>query len=349
MQDPFVNPAFSTASLTQAINHLPPAKTLLDGMGLMPERGVTGRTILVEERSGVLALLPTRPVGSPGSVNASSKRKVRSFVIPHIPLDDAIFPEDVNGLRGFGQETGQEALSTLVNDRQQDMRNKHDITLEHLRFGALNGVILDADGSTLYDLSTEFGITGATAFTNPRTNWMKKLTLDFVLGTSTTKILDKCLTVARHIEANMAGETFNGLTALVRSSFFTGLTNHATVKEAYARWMDGEALRADMRMGFKFGPITFVEHEVVVPDKDGTLRPMIPDGTGIVFPTGTTGMFSTYFAPADFNEAVGTVGKRLYSKIEARKFGRGWDLHTQSNPLPLCHRPSAVVKIHTSN
>ena len=33
------------------------------------------------------------------------------------------------------------------------------ITLEHLRMGALKGVILDADGSTLYDLYQEFEIT----------------------------------------------------------------------------------------------------------------------------------------------------------------------------------------------
>ncbi|WP_458695370.1 major capsid protein [Wolbachia endosymbiont of Phyllotreta cruciferae] len=32
------------------------------------------------------------------------------------------------------------------------MRNKHAITLEHLRMGALKGIILDADGSELLNL-----------------------------------------------------------------------------------------------------------------------------------------------------------------------------------------------------
>jgi hypothetical protein len=44
----------------------------------------------------------------------------------------------------------------------ETMRNKHAITLEHLRMGALKGVILDADGSTLYDLFDEFDITPKT-------------------------------------------------------------------------------------------------------------------------------------------------------------------------------------------
>ena len=349
MLDPFNTNAFKTASLTAAINHLPPAGTYLDNINLMPAQGVTQRTVLVEERSGILTLLPTKPVGSPGTLNKGTKRTVRSFIIPHIPLDDTIFPEDVNGLRGFGQESALEALSAFVNTRQQDIRNKHDITLEHLRFGALKGTILDADGSTLYDLADEFGITGVTSYADPRTNWKKKLSLDFVLGTSTTTVLSKTLDVARHIKANMGGEVYSGITALVRSSFFDALTDHSKVKDAYARWRDGEALRSDMTMGFTFGPITFIEHDAGVPDPDGTLRDMIADGEGIAFPTGTRSTFSTYFAPADFNEAVNTTGQRLYSKIEARKFGRGWDLHTQSNPLPMCHRPAVLVRLHSSN
>ena len=50
-------------------------------------------------------------------------------------------------------------------------------------------------------------------------------------------------------------------------------------------------------------------------------------------------------APADFNETVNTLGQLLYAKQEPRKFERGTDLHTQSNPLPMCHRPALLVKL----
>lgn len=33
---------------------------------------------------------------------------------------------------------------------------------------------------------------------------------------------------------------------------------------------------------------------------------------------------------------------------EPREFGRGTDLHTQSNPLPMCHRPGLLVKLLAS-
>jgi hypothetical protein len=80
----------------------------------------------------------------------------------------------------------------------------------------------------------------------------------------------------------------------------------------------------------------------------GNLRRFIEPGEGQAFPEGTLDTFATYFAPADFNETVNTLGQPLYAKQEPRDFGRGTDLHTQSNPLPMCHRPSLLVKVVAS-
>jgi hypothetical protein len=80
---------------------------------------------------------------------------------------------------------------------------------------------------------------------------------------------------------------------------------------------------------------------------DGTLgsRRFIAAGEAHAFPVGTVDTFATYFAPADFNETVNTIGQPLYAKQEPRKFDRGTDLHTQSNPLPMCHRPGVLIKL----
>ena len=152
MQNPFNNPAFSMAALTAAINILPNRYGRLGELGLMPDKPVRQRQIIIEEMNGVLNLLPTLPPGAPGSVGTRGKRKVRSFVIPHIPHDDVVLPEEVQGIRAFGSETDTEAVAGVIARHLETMRNKHAITLEHLRMGALKGVILDADGSVLYNL-----------------------------------------------------------------------------------------------------------------------------------------------------------------------------------------------------
>jgi hypothetical protein len=94
--------------------------------------------------------------------------------------------------------------------------------------GALKGVILDADGSTLYDLYSEFGISAKS--------------VNFALSTTTTEVLLKVLEVKRHIEDNLRGEFMTGIMCLCSQGYFDALTTHGKVKEAYARWQQGQIL-----------------------------------------------------------------------------------------------------------
>ncbi|HPT26751.1 MAG TPA: major capsid protein [Bryobacteraceae bacterium] len=330
MLNPFSNDAFNMVALTAAINKVPNNYGRLEQLGLMPTEGVRTRTILIEEMSGVLNLLPTMPVGAPASLGTQGKRKVRSFVIPHIPHDDVVLPEEVQGLRAFGSENDLEALSNLIARKLQNMRAKHAITLEHLRMGALKGVILDSDGSTLYDLYSEFGITAKS--------------VSFALSTNTTEVLTKVLEVKRHIEDNLRGEFMSGIMCLSSQGFFDALTTHPKVKEAYSRWQNGQLLFTDNRTNFSFGGITFEEYRGQATDITGTVRKFIADDEAHFFPLGTASTFRTFFAPADFNETANTLGLPLYAKQAPRKFERGTDLHTQSNPLPICLRPEVLVK-----
>jgi hypothetical protein len=331
MNNPFTDTAFSMSELTKAINILPNMYGRCEALNLFPAKSVRQRSIAIEEKNGVLNLLPTQIPGAPGTVGTRGKRKMRTFSIPHIPHDDVVLPEEVQGIRAFGSENELQSVASVLTDHLQTMRNKHAITLEHLRMGALKGVILDADGSTLLNLYEAFEIT-------PKV-------VSFALSTATTDIKKKCLDVKRYVEDNLRGEYMTAIHALVSPEFFDALTSHSKVKEAYERWEDGAALRNDMRAGFTFAGITFEEYSGQATDPDGNVRRFIAAGEAHCFPLGTLDTFSTYFAPADFNETVNTLGKPMYAKQEPRRFERGTDLHTQSNPLPMCHRPGVLVKL----
>lgn len=328
--NPFATDAFNMAGLTAAINKIPNTYGRLEQLDLMTPQGVRTRTIIVEEMSGVLNLLPTQPVGAPGTQGTRGKRKVRSFVIPHIPHDDAVLPEEVQGIRAFGSETETDALANLMALKLQNMRNKHAITLEYLRMGALKGVILDADGSTLYNLYDEFGIAAKT--------------VSFALANAATEVLLKVLEVKRHIEDNLKGEFMTGILCLCSQGFYDAFTTHKLVKEAFMYFQRNQQLGNDYRTGFTFGGITFEEYRGQATDAAGTVRKFIADDEAHFFPIGTANTFRTYYAPADFNETANTIGLPLYAKQEPRKFGRGTDLHTQQNPLPICLRPEVLVK-----
>lgn len=333
--NPFANnDAFNLVSLTKAINILPNNYGRLREMNLFPDKGVRSRTVIIEEKNGVLNLLQTMPVGSDGQYNKTGKRKVRSLAIPHIPLNDEILPSEYEGIRSFGSEGDTDPLAAIMADHLQTARNKFGITIEHLRMGALKGIILDADASTLYNLYTEFGI-------SPKT-----VSFAFATTSPLTNVPEKCREVVRHIEDNLLGETMTEVHALVSAEFFDAMIKHSSVTEIYKGHLAAvRTLGGDERKGFKLGGITFEEYRGTATDAEGNARRFIASGEGHAFPLGTQNAFETLYAPGDFLETVNTTGLPLYAKQEEKKFGRGIELHIQSNPLPICYRPGVLVKL----
>lgn len=321
---------FTNAELTQTINAFPVQWGRVNQMGLFPNRGVPSRSVLIEEASGTLAVLPSHEWGGEGTTASKINRRTVAFGIKQTVHEDIVMPGDIQDVRGFGIE-GLNTVAAEVARRLQRMRAKHDITLEWKRMGALKGQVTNGDGTVIADLFQAFGVS--------------QVTVDFTLGTATTSILDKCRTVLNQIEDNLKGDTMTGVTALVSPEFYAKLIEHPKVQDAYKYHSDAAArLGQDMRAGFPFGGITFVEYRASVSGNR-----LIAANEGHAFPVGTTDTFATYFAPADFNETVNTVGLPFYVKQWEREGGRGIVLHTQCNSLPLCHQPAVLVKLTTSN
>jgi hypothetical protein len=333
MIDPFKADGYSVAELSAAINVLPNNYGLLNEMGLFPDRPVTTRTILIEEQNGILALLPSAAPGSPATKGKVGKRKVRSFVVPHIPHGDTVLPSEVNGVRSFGSTTAVSGLDAKITEKLMTMKAKHDITREWLRMGALKGIILDGDGSTvLYNLYDQFGITAKV--------------IDFALDVSTTIVKNKCTELKRWIETHLQGEIMQYIRVLVSPEFYDALTTHAEVEKAFGQYMAlNQNLADDYRSGFKFGGLEFMEYNASATDSAGNSQAFIAANEGIAFPLGTSQTFATFNAPAEFNETVNTPGLPYYAKQQERDFQQGWDLYSESNPLPMCMRPAVLVKV----
>ena len=334
MVNPFDQDAFNMVSLCAAIDILPTMYGRLGQLGLFADDGITTRTAIVEEYNGVLNLLKTQPVGAPPQQGKTGKRKVRSFVVPHIPLADKILPEEFQGLRAFGQATGLETLASIMNKHLQTTKNKYDITKEYLRMGALKGIILDADASTLYNLYTEYGISAKT--------------VSFALTTPSplTDVASKCREVVRHIEDHLHGEVMTGVRCLVSAEFFDSFISHPNVEKFYLNWQAAANISGqDPRKGFSFGGIIWEEYRGVATDADNVSRRFIASGSGHAYPEGTMDTFKMVYAPGNFIETANTPGIPLYAKQALDEMGRWVDLLFESNPLPLCLRPEMLVEV----
>lgn len=324
--DVFNQDPFKMVSLTTAINKLPYVPNRIGQMGLFRRQGVNTTVVMLEEQAGKISLLPTAQRGEAGRTTSRTKRKVRAFPVPHIPYDDQILAGAIQDIRAFGTETEQEAVSKVVNDKMQAMRQDHELTHEYHRIGALQGHVLDADGSTVInDLFDEFGVS--------------ETTVNFALGTATTDVRKKCLAVTRAIEAVLGAAVYSGIGAVCGADWFDALIGHPYVQDAYHRFMDSENLRNDPRRRFEFGGIVFEEYRGKVGNVD-----FLPAAQARFFPIGVPDLFMSFDAPADFMETVGTTGQPVYAKQERMKFDRGIEIHTQSNPLVICTRPGVLIK-----
>lgn len=317
---------FSVANLSAAVNKLPAIPGKVGAMGLFDEKGVTSTSVVIDEREGRLVLIPNTSRNDDPAPIKGGQRKRRTFETLHLPLSRPLLPGQLQGIAAFGQEDAVVPQATVINDNLQEMKNSIEATREFQRVGALRGQLLDADGSVLVDLYDEFGVT------------QKKITV--ALSNADTDVRKACLGAKRFSESKLGGVMVTGFRAFCGPDWFDAFTAHPKVQQAFANYQEAQdRLGGDMRSGFTFGGIEFVEYDVTVSGQR-----FIPLDVAQVFPV-ATGVFRMFNAPANYNETVNTLGQPFYSKAEPRKLGKGWDLEVQANPLAMCLYPEALVEL----
>ena len=324
---------FSVTTLSEAITKLPVAPGALGAMGLFTEKGIRTTAVSIEVRNGRLFLVPNQSRNDNPQPAGGGQRGVVTLSTCHLPVSGGVLPEEIQDVRAFGSEAteaGLQAQAGVINDKLQAMKASLEATREWQRVGAIRGQVMDADGTTvLTNLYQAFDVT--------------KKTVNVALAAEATDVRKACLDVKRYAEKKLSGVMVRGYRAFCGADWFDALTAHPKVQAAYAHWQAAQdRLAGDMRSGFTFGGIEFVEYNVEVSGK-----PFIPANVAQVFPV-AQGVFVTYNAPANYNEAVNTVGQAYYAKAEERRMGKGWDLEAQSNPLTLCLYPEALVEMKVS-
>ena len=322
--------ALQVTELSANINELVDTPTRIGSMSLFDERGIDSTIAMIGINGDKLTLVPAVPRGAPSQPKAIGPKSAKPFIVPHLPQRSTVMADSLQGARVFGGGGGElEAAASKVTALNVVHRRDLDFTIEYHRLGAIKGVILDADGSELFDLYDEFGVT--------------QQTQAMVLGTDATKVRTNVMAAKRKVETALGGVRVSRYHSFVGSDFFDKLVDHPNVKAAYERWQDGAALRGDNRSGFEFAGVTFEEYAGAY---NG--QPLIAANEGFLFPVGVPEMFITRFAPADYLETVNTIGLPFYSKTQAMDFNKGVELESQSNPLNLNTRPLAVVKLTTN-
>ncbi|MEO1720998.1 MAG: major capsid protein [Pseudomonadota bacterium] len=335
----FESDPFSTVTMTDALQRVDFQPTMIRSLINFTPVPIRNEFVSVEERDGTLSIIQTSERGAPPEKRGpTEKRKLRVFKTPRITKQDTITASEVQGIRAFGSETElmqvQAEVARRLNGPVGIMRDI-EMTWEHMALGCINGVVLDADGSTIYDYFVEF-------------EQATPAVVSFDMSASDGSLREACVNVAREVAVAgrglirpPAGDT-PWLTALCSDAFIDALMKAPEVRETYLDTSRAQALLAGSAYGnsLTIGPIRFVNYR----GSDDGATITIPDGDARLVPNNAPGIFQVAYSPFESFDYVNTPGLPVYSMIVPDPSGRNMfvDVEAYSYPLFMCRRPEVL-------
>lgn len=337
--DVFRNDAFNVISMTNAIRDIKTVPSLLDQLGIFIPNPITTERFEVEQiGDGTLSLVPTSPRGGPRTSINRDRRALRDFSTVRLRQFDTLRAAEIQGVRAFGSETEVEAMQTVVATRQSKLMRRLELTREYHRLGAINGIVLDADGtSVIRNFYTEFGITPPTEI---GFNWSAR--------TDVTGFLRQ--NVIRPMMQALGGRWTPGaeIVALCGDQFYDGLINNSEVRQTYLNWQAAQQLRGNSDgIGraygmFNFGDITWINYRGT--DDNSTVA--IGTQKCRFIPVGIPDVFQSVFSPGESFELVNTMGQEFYSKVvpDPSGYNEFVEVDLASYRLDMCLAPQALLQ-----
>lgn len=323
--------AFSMMTLTALLLDQPHVPMRLGQLGIFESQGMRTVSASIERQGNTLALVKTSPRNGPRVQNVKDSRTLVDIPTVRVATEDTITADEVQNIRALGSESDLMSLQDEVNRRNLRMSNSLEATQEYHRIGAVKGLVLDSDGSTLIDLFDRFGVVAQSE-------------VDFDLDNASPAsgaLRKKCSSVIRLIEDELGGLPYSTVHCMCSSQFFDDLTAHPEFREYQLGYPAAAALaNRTARRSVEFGGITFEEYRGAV----GATK-YVADDKAHLFPLGVPELFITRYAPAEWYDTVNTVGLPRYTRLIIDPMDAGSKVTSvvQSQWLNICTRPRTLI------
>jgi hypothetical protein len=332
----FDDDAFSLQSMTAAVEKMPTVPSFLGSLGIFGAgEGVATDTVTIERKDTILTPIKTSQRGTAAPMGTTEKAKLRSFVIPRVAKSDQVFAREIANIRAFGTESELQTAAQLIAQKQSKLLMEHETTMELHRLGAIQGILLDTDGSTLYDYFAEFNIS-------------QPAEIDFNLDAASPVegVLRSLISnsVTRPI-ARSLGAAFNPnvrIMALCGDTFYDQFVNHNDVRVTYKNWEAASALRENTAFAnFNFAGVEWVNYKGT--DDNSTVA--IATGQCKFVVMGVPGLYRRINGPGETFETVNTIGRPIYSWLIRDNDRNMWvQPEIYSYPLHMVTRPEVLLR-----
>jgi hypothetical protein len=306
-------------------------------IGFEPVRATTD-TVYVISRQKYVNLIRSTLRGAPIEMAQPDDKNARPLKIPRFAKGDKLFAHELANIMPLEDETETDRAAAEVAKKQEKLIADAEATMEYQRLGALKGILLDTDASTLVNFWTEFGITPPSDI---------DLTLDnaaLTIGQIRTAIqTNVTIPIAR---ASGAGNDPRfRIRAICGDTFWNTLISHPAIEATYMNYVAAAELRGEKLWGsFSFAGIDWFHYRGT---DDGTTI-SISTNKAHVFPVGVPGMWQHVMGP--MNESLPLInqpGRRYYPFLEKDKSEKQQWVQPEIYVYPLFvnARPDLVLTV----
>jgi hypothetical protein len=291
--------------------------------------------VSIERKENVLSLVQTTPRGAPLPQQVKGTRDLRDFRTARLAKGDTLNASEIAGIRAFGTESEFEQVQTEVLERAVRLRNDLELTHEHMRLGAVQGIVTDADGTVLYNWFDEWGIS-------------QPAEIGFAFAALTGGLFrEKCNQIIRQMQRASKGawgpSTF--VAALAGDTFYDALIKNPEVREIWlAQQARADALAAQLVTPWStvdFGGIRWMNYRGT--DDNSTVA--VQSDRVKFFPVNAPEAFLRVQSPGEWFDVVNTPGQDFYAMtIPDEKRNAFVEVELYSYPLYVATRPQMLLR-----
>lgn len=331
--DIFSNKAFSQTELALAFEKMPYQPNFMQSLGITTSRALRTKTMAIEKKDGKLSLIQTSERGAPLEQGEAVKRDIRDFRTVRVAKGDTIYADEIQDIRAFGSESELKQVQREVAERMNQLEVDHNLTEENMLLGMVQGKVLDADDSVIYDWFAEWGVTQPT-----------EIAFD-IANTDLPALRTKILALQRRMARNAKGIPWSGqIGTLCGDNFYDALTTSPLIEAFFMNQQEAKARREDdggAFSSFRFAGVNWFNYRGT--DDNSTVS--VASDEVKFFPMGARGAFIEARSPGESMSMVNRPGRRRYPMIVRDRDRDMWvkpELYTY--PIFCCLRPEMLER-----
>ncbi len=336
--DVFSADAFKAAELREVVDGIVYIPQTLNQMNLFEVDALSTTNVLIYKGNETLEFIPTTERGAPRSLPGKDSKLLTTLQTVNLRQEDRINSHEVQNLvnENIPFDVALANADDEVDKRFRKLMRKLEFTREYHRFAALNGFLLDADGSVLRNYFEEFGLVQPAA-----------VTFDFATlekGALRTRITQMIYRPMMR-QLNSAKSPNTRIGALCSDAFYDKMLQNPEIYQTYVVQQQGAELREQRAwQSFNFAGVEWTNF--MGTDDNTTIA--VPDGYCRFFPIGAQDVFKEYRAPGEEWSEINTLGQEFYPYVvpdpRAPDYMAFVDLYLDAHPLFACIRPDVLMR-----